>query len=66
MQLFEKTGRLVEPAAAVFTTFALVVERLSGIPRCKIHVLREIDLRSLIAPTRTRALRIIPYSSPST
>lgn len=37
---------------AVFMMFVFVVE-YCGIPRCKIHVLREIDLRSLIAPTRT-------------
>lgn len=49
MQLFEEAGRLVE--RAVFTMFVFVVKRC-GIPRCKIHVLREIDLRSLIAPTR--------------
>jgi len=50
MQLFEEIGRLVE--RAVFTMFVFVVE-YCGILRCKIHVLREIDLRSLIAPTRT-------------
>jgi len=60
MQMFEEAGRPVE--RAVFMMFVLVVEYYS-IPRCKIHVLREIDLRSLIAPTRTGLKLRIPLST---
>lgn len=60
MQLFEEAGRPVE--RAVFTMFVFVVERCD-IPRCKIHVLREIDRSTIFHRAHSRAGHYSPYSS---